>query len=155
MLRLSLNFRSVTSSDRLHATRVTLDIIPWMEYIPIRNRNALEWEILFDDDFGACLDGLDAALRNEILAHTALLRERGPHLGRPYVDTVEGSAFSNMKELRVQFRGDPWRILFAFDPNRAAILLVGGNKRGDHRWYKKHLAIADERFKRHLKSLEG
>jgi hypothetical protein len=82
------------------------------------------------------------------------LRERGPQLGRPYVDTVEGSAFTNMKELRVQFRGDPWRILFAFDPRRSAILLVGGNKRGDNRWYKKHLPIADERFRRHLERLE-
>ena len=55
-------------------------------------------------------------LRNEIIAHANLLREHGPQLGRPYVDTLEGSAFTNMKELRVQFRGDPWRILFAFDP---------------------------------------
>jgi hypothetical protein len=84
----------------------------------------------------------------------ALLRERGPQLGRPYVDTVENSVFTNMKELRVQFRGDPWRILFAFDPARAAILLVGGNKRGDKRWYKKNLPIADERFKQHLRRLE-
>jgi len=52
------------------------------------------------------------------------------------------------------FRGDPWRILFAFDPNRAAILLVGGNKRGDKRWYKKHLPIADERFREHLDRLQ-
>jgi hypothetical protein len=59
-----------------------------------------------------------------------------------------------MKELRVQFRGDPWRILFAFDLRRTAILLVGGNERGDKRWYKKHIPIADERFRRHLKRLE-
>lgn len=59
-----------------------------------------------------------------------------------------------MMELRIQFHGDPWRILFAFDPKRRAILLVGGNKRGDKRWYKKNLAIADERFQRHLKRLE-
>ena len=62
---------------------------------------------------------------------------------------MEDSAFTNMKELRVQFRGDPWRILFAFDPRRTAMLLVGGNKR----WYKKHLPIADERFKQHLRRL--
>jgi hypothetical protein len=114
----------------------------------------MEWDVLLDEDFAAWLDGLDAALRNEILAHAALLRARGPHLGRPYVDTLEGSAFTNMKELRIQFHGDPWRILFAFDPKRRAILLVGGNKRGDKRWYKKNLAIADERFQRHLKRLE-
>ena len=70
-----------------------------------------------------------------------------------YVDTLVDSKFANMKELRVQFRGDPWRILFAFDPRRVAILLVGGNKQGDTRWYKKHLPIADERFRRHLEGL--
>ena len=80
------------------------------------------------------------------------LAERWPN--RPYVDTLEGSAFPNMKELRVQFRGDPWRILFAFDSKRAAVLLVGGNKRGDRRWYKTQIPIADERFKRHLKRLK-
>ena len=114
----------------------------------------MEWEVLFDEAFVEWLDGLDDAVRVTILAHTVLLRVHGPQLGRPYVDTVEGSAFTNMKELRVQFRGDPWRILFAFDPNRAAILLVGGNKRGDKRWYKKHLPIADARFRRHLERLE-
>jgi hypothetical protein len=66
------------------------------------------------------------------------------------VDTVKGSRFTNMKELRVQVGGDPWRILFAFDPQRSAILLVGGNKRGDKRWYKTFIPIADERFERHL-----
>lgn len=114
----------------------------------------MEWPVLLDDAFAAWLDGLDPGLRNEILAHAALLRARGPLLGRPYVDTVKGSAFANMKELRVQFRGDPWRILFAFDSHRAAILLVGGNKRGDTRWYRKNLPIADERFRRHLARLE-
>ena len=114
----------------------------------------MEWDVLFDDDFSTWLAGLDADLRNDIIAHANLLREHGPHLGRPHVDTLEGSAFTNMKELRVQFRGDPWRVLFAFDPNRAAILLVGGNKRGDKRWYKRNLPIADDRFARHLKRLE-
>lgn len=114
----------------------------------------MEWDVQFDEDFSVWLMGLAVDLRNEIIAHVNLLREHGPQLGRPYVDTLEASAFTNMKELRVQFRGDPWRILFAFDPQRTAILLVGGNKRGDKRWYKKHLPIADERFRRHLKSLE-
>lgn len=114
----------------------------------------MEWDVQLDDDFAAWFTGLEAVLRIEIIAHVNLLREHGPQLGRPYVDTVEGSAFANMKELRVQFRGDPWRILFAFDPNRAAILLVGGNKRGDKRWYKRALPNADERFRRHLKRLE-
>ncbi len=114
----------------------------------------MEWDVQLDDDFAAWLAGLDDDLRNEIIAHANLLRAHGPRLGRPYVDTLEDSAFTNMKELRVQFRRDPWRILFAFDPYRRAILLVGGNKRGDKRWYKKHLPIADERFRRHMKRLE-
>jgi hypothetical protein len=114
----------------------------------------MEWDIRFDDEFLAWFEELDEELQNEILAHIALLRERGPNLGRPYVDTVDGSEFTNMKELRVQFHGDPWRILFAFDPRRAAILLVGGCKRGDKRWYKRHIPIADERFQRHLDRLQ-
>ena len=113
----------------------------------------MDWDVQLDDDFAAWLAGLEADLRNEIIAHANLLREHGPQLGRPYVDTLEGSEFTNMKELRVQFRGDPWRILFAFDPRRTAILLVGGCKRGDKRWYKKHIPVADERFRRHLRRL--
>ena len=114
----------------------------------------MDWDVMLDDEFAAWLDELDAGVRNAILAHAALLRERGPLLGRPYVDTLEASAFPNMKELRVQFRGEPWRILFAFDSKRAAVLLVGGNKTGDRRWYKTQIPIADERFKRHLKRLK-
>jgi hypothetical protein len=116
----------------------------------------MEWEVLLDEEFAEWLNELTEDVRTEILAHAVLLRERGPQLGRPrpYVDTVKGSSFTNMKELRVQFRGDPWRVLFAFDPNRAAILLVGGNKQGDKRWYKKHVLIADERFRRHMQRLE-
>ena len=111
-------------------------------------------QVTFDEAFAAWFAGLAEALQDEILAHVVLLRERGPLLGRPYVDTLEDSRFTNMKELRVQFQGDPWRILFAFDPRRTAILLVEGNKRGTKQWYKKHIPIADERFKQHLRRLE-
>lgn len=114
----------------------------------------MEWEVLFDEEFAVWLESLEEGLQNEILAHVALLHEFGPNLGRPGVDTVKGSAYPNMKELRVQHQGDPWRILFAFDPNRAAILLVGGNKGGDKRWYQKHIRLADQRFQRHLKELD-
>jgi hypothetical protein len=114
----------------------------------------MDWDVVLDDEFAVWLDDQDARVRNAILAHVVLLRQSGPLLNRPYVDTLEDSAFPNMKELRVQFRGDPWRILFAFDSKRAAVLLVGGNKRGNRRWYKTHIPIADERFKRHLKRLK-
>ena len=116
----------------------------------VRNRSSRwKWDVQFDEEFAVWFAGLADALQDEIVAHVVLLRERWPQLGRPYVDTVEDLAFTSMKELRVQFRGDPWRILFAFDPRRTAMLLVGGNKR----WYKKHLPIADERFKQHLRRL--
>jgi hypothetical protein len=59
-----------------------------------------------------------------------------------------------MKELIVQYKGDPWRILFAFDPDRHAILLVGGDKTGDNRWYKTNIPIADDRFQKHLAELD-
>ena len=113
----------------------------------------MEWNVLLDNEFADWLDSLSETVRIEILASAGLLRIRGPQLGRPYVDTVKGSRFTNMKELRVQVGGDPWRILFAFDPQRSAILLVGGNKRGNKRWYKTWIPIAEARFARHLESL--
>lgn len=114
----------------------------------------MEWDVQSDEEFDAWLFGLEARVRAEIASHINLLRQFGPHLGRPHVDTVEGSAYHNMKELRVRFRGDPWRVLFAFDPTRRAILLVGGNKGGDRRWYRTNIPIADERSRRHLERLE-
>ena len=84
----------------------------------------------------------------------SILAEQGPSLGRPRVDTLEGSAFKNMKELRIQYGGEPWRILFAFDPTRQAILLVGGNKTGNKRWYRENILIADARYQRHLELLK-
>jgi hypothetical protein len=114
-----------------------------------------EWIVLFDEEFAEWLQDVDEGLRIRIAAHVDLLEQRGPSLGRPRVDTVKGSAYPNMKELRIQYEGLPWRVLFTFDPNRAAILLVGGMKAGNKRWYLEHVPIADQRFKRHLESLEN
>ncbi|MEC4888044.1 MAG: type II toxin-antitoxin system RelE/ParE family toxin [Scytonema sp. PMC 1070.18] len=83
-----------------------------------------------------------------------VLSEEGPTLGRPHVDTISESSFNNMKELRIQFRASPWRILFAFDPERKAILLLGGNKQGSKRWYEENISIADKRFQEHLEELQ-
>jgi len=96
---------------------------------------------------------LEGAIRVEIAAKISLLQQVGPTLGRPHADTLKGSAYPNMKELRVQIGGDPWRIFFAFDPKRSAILLVGGNKSGDVRFYEVNLPIADERYRNHLTTL--
>ncbi len=67
----------------------------------------MEWDVQFDEDFAAWLLGLERETRNELMSHISLLRQFGPHLGRPNVDTLKGSAFRNMKELRIQHRGDP------------------------------------------------
>jgi hypothetical protein len=82
-----------------------------------------------------------------------MLEEVGPSLGRPTVDTVKESRFANMKELRVQHGGKPYRILFAFDPRQTGILLIGGCK-GAKNWYGKMIGIADEIYAIYLKELK-
>lgn len=100
---------------------------------------------------------MDGALQDELLAHARLIQEFGPHLGRPTVDTLKGSKHANMKELRFDCGGGVWRIAFAFDAERAAILLVGGDKGGadQRRFYKKLIASADARFDEHLATLKA
>ena len=114
----------------------------------------MAWKIHLDEDYFAWFKELDEGLGDEIGANIEVLKELGPNLGRPRVDTLKDSAYTNMKELRIQYQGEPWRIIFAFDPERSAILLLGGNKAGDKRWYKTNIPIADERYGRHLQSLE-
>lgn len=114
----------------------------------------MRWTILFHPAFRDWLYEQPEELQDSILASIGLLKNEGPLLGRPYVDTLQGSQYPNLKELRVQHRGQPWRILFAFDPLRQAILLVGGNKTGDKRWYEKTIAIAEKRLKEHLQTIE-
>lgn len=75
----------------------------------------------------------------EIASIASLLKIKGPTLPFPHSSDVKGSKHSHMRELRIQYKGDPYRVLYAFDPRRAAILLIGGNKTGQKRWYKKHL----------------
>lgn len=106
------------------------------------------------DEFTAWWTCLDEELHDSIAAYIGLLEQYGSQLGRPYADTLRGSTIANLKELRVQHQGKPYRILYAFDPQRAALLLIGGNKEGDKRWYKKAIPQAELIFKRHLKELE-
>ena len=100
---------------------------------------------------------MDSTLQDELLAHARLLQEFGPHLGRPTVDTLKSSKHANMKELRFDCEGGVWRVAFAFDTERAAILLVGGDKGGadQRRFYKKLIACADARFDGHLATLRA
>jgi hypothetical protein len=115
---------------------------------------SMEWNIMFDPDFKIWFYQQEQGFQDEAFAVLGVLEEFGPKLGRPRVDTLEGSDFQNMKELRIQYKGEPWRILFAFDPKRQAILLVGGNKTGNKRWYKENIPIADNRYKKYLEILK-
>lgn len=74
-------------------------------------------------------------------------------LGRPQVDSIQSSKHHNMKELRVQHAGEPYRILFIFDPRRAAVLLIGGTKAGNERWYEEFVPLADAIYDRYLDEL--
>src|SRR6266536_2992932 len=110
------------------------------------------WAVLLHDAFDAELNDLPEAVQDEVLAHMGLLRQFGPALGRPRVDTLKGSRHANMKELRFDAADGVWRVAFAFDPKREAILLVAGDKSGasERRFYRQLIRTADERFDGHL-----
>ena len=82
-----------------------------------------------------------------------VLEVHGPALGRPYADTIKGSKLTNLKELRISIRGSPYRLFYAFDPDRRAIVLCGGNKAGDRRFYPRLIPLAEAAFATHLQSL--
>jgi hypothetical protein len=114
------------------------------------------WKVSFHENFEAEFDALDEAVQDEMLAHAKLLEEFGPQLGRPRVDTLNGSRHANMKELRFEADNGVWRVAFAFDPKRQAVLLVAGDKSGgsEKKFYRQLIAKADERFSGHLLRLK-
>jgi len=112
------------------------------------------WEVRTTDTFDEWMDALDDIDRASVIAAMIVLQEKGPQLSRPYADTVKGSIHRNMKELRVQSKGYPIRVFFAFDPHRAAILLCAGRKAGKgKRFYVEMIPVADREFSAHLKKL--
>ena len=111
------------------------------------------WTVITTDLFNEWLEQQDESTQEKVLAALIVLQQKGPSLGRPLVDTVYDSKFTNMKELRVQHRGKPLRAFFAFDPLRQAIVLCIADKGGKKRFYKEMLAIADEQYELHLASL--
>jgi hypothetical protein len=113
----------------------------------------MAWKVIAHPEFYEWLDLQDLRLQDELYGCVSLPEEFGPQLGRPRVDTIKGSKIPNLTELRLQFKGKPWRVLFAFDPKRNAILLLGGNKTGQPRWYKENIPIAEKRFREYLDSL--
>lgn len=112
----------------------------------------MAWDVEFHEDFALEFDALDGEVQDELLAHLHLLAEFGPVLGRPWADTLKGSRHANMKELRFNAADGVWRVAFAFDRRRRAVLLVAGDKSGGskRRFYKELTRKADDRFNRHL-----
>ena len=117
----------------------------------------MPWTVEIGDEFEPEFNQLAEEVRTEILAHSRLLQQFGPQLGRPRVDTLKGSRHANMKELRFSAADGEWRVAFAFDPKRKAILLVAGDKSGgsEKRFYKQLIAKADKRFDAHLTRMHG
>jgi len=115
----------------------------------------VNWIVEIGDEFKAEFFALEEDVRTEILALARLLQQFGPRLGRPRVDTLKGSRHANMKELRFSASDGEWRVAFAFDPRRAAILLVAGDKSGvqERRFYRELIRKADERLDAHLAGL--
>ena len=117
----------------------------------------MAWAVLYHDAFLPELEVLPEGVQDELLALVELLAVSGPTLGRPHADTLAGSKHANMKELRFAADDGAWRVAFAFDPKRRAIILVAGDKSGkaQKRFYKALIARADARFADHLETLKG
>ena len=114
----------------------------------------VSWVVEYTDQFETWYLALDEQQQDRIDFVVALLEEKGPLLGRPFVDTIRASQYPNLKELRVQAAGDPIRAFFAFDPRRAAILLIGGDKTGDEQFYDRMIPVADALYDEHLDELK-
>jgi hypothetical protein len=116
----------------------------------------VSWAVEISDKFEPEFDALHEDVQTEILALARLLQQFGPQLGRPRVDTLSGSRHAHMKELRFSAVDGEWRVAFAFDTRRKAILLVAGDKSGvsEKRFYRELIRKADNRFDAHLAGLK-
>ena len=115
----------------------------------------MTWVVQFHPEFDAEFEAFAESVQDELLAKVSLLQTFGPSLRRPHVDSLQGSRYANMKELRFNADNGVWRAAFAFDPNRRAILLVAADKSGvsQRLFYRRLRAEADDRYRRHLAGL--
>jgi len=115
----------------------------------------VRWNVEIADEFQPEYEKLPDEVQDELLAMTRLLQQFGPQLKRPYADTMNGSRHANMKELRFDAADGVWRVAFAFDPRRKAVLLVAGDKSGgsEKRFYRQLIKRADDRYDAHLSRL--
>lgn len=116
----------------------------------------MTWMVEFAEEFEPEFDRFPEPVQDELLAQAKVIEQFGPMAKRPRVDTLKGSRHANMKELRFDAAGGVWRIAFAFDQRRRAVLLVGGNKAGgsEKRFYRALIDTADRRFDAHLKRID-
>jgi hypothetical protein len=114
----------------------------------------MTWEVEFTDEFGAWWGKLTEDEQVSVDAAVRMLEAAGPRLPFPHTSGIGRSRHGHMRELRVQHNGRPYRILYAFDPRRAAILLVGGDKTGNDRWYEDYVPVADRLYDEHLATLQ-
>lgn len=114
----------------------------------------MTWEVEYTDEFGDWWRTLDESEQDSIAVSVTLLEQKGPSLPYPYSSSITTSRYSHMRELRIQHQGNPYRVLYAFDPRRTAILLIGGRKAGQDRWYDEYVPIADRLYDEHLNLLE-
>jgi len=113
----------------------------------------MEWEVQYTDQFESWWNGLTEEEQEDVNAKVILLQRCGPTLRRPHSDVIASSKHPNMKELIMQHAGRPYRILYAFDPRRCAVLLMGGDKTGNDRWYEEFVPHADRLYDEHLAAL--
>jgi len=105
------------------------------------------------ENFVKWISELDSYIKESILRDLFILREIGPTLGRPYVDSIKDSKYKNLKELRVSVKRKVIRILFIFDPNREILLLIGGDKKNDKQFYKKMILQAEKLYNEYLNNI--
>jgi len=117
--------------------------------------SGMNYNVIFTEECHKWFYSLPESTRGAVYGYVEMLETYGPHLGFPYSSQIQGSVYNHLRELRVQHRGEPYRILYAFDPMRSAILLVGGNKTSDGRWYKKHISLAEKFYQQHLEKSRG
>jgi hypothetical protein len=114
----------------------------------------MNWDVEYTSAFGGWWEVLSEAEQESVAASVRLLEEYGPYLRHPHSSHISGSRCGHMRELRVQHEGYPYRVLYAFDPSRTAILLLGGNKGGDERWYQRNVPRADTLYGEHIEQLK-
>ena len=113
----------------------------------------MSWNVEHTDEFRKWWDGLTDAQQEDATAVALILIEQGPQLPFPYSSGIMGSKHAHMRELRVQSGGRPIRIFYAFDPRRSAILLIGGDKTGDKRFYERMIPIADALYDTYIEEI--